>query len=338
MVARSRYLVLPENRLAYESAVAVRDGRGADCVVVAGPVGAGKSSLVRAVFGGGEALSVRGRRGKAKRPTTVVQTAADWATATSESVREGNPADVAAAFLVPRVLVVEDVESIVGRQAQTNGDRLSDLLDARRERGLATVLTAAAEPGPGLGLPPRVTDRLQGGLVAALDPLSEESRIRLASHVAERRALRIASEQLASVADLLGQSPAEVEAAVEQLEKLTIRRRTDVDEALLTDFRRRNRPQTPSMSVIAREVAKEFSAKVSDIRSAGRTQAVVLPRQTAMFLARTMAGEPYQSIGRYFGGRNHSTVVHSVKRVERLLDDNAELASRVSSIRASLSS
>ena len=158
----------------------------------------------------------------------------------------------------------------------------------------------------------------------------------MAVRMAEARGFPLTEDHAAAMAGVLGDTAGAIRDDVAVFEKLLVDRGRAVDDSVVTEFVRRRTAAKPSIPVIARVVAREYSARVSDLRAGGRSSAVVLPRQAAMFLARTVAGEPYQAIGDYFGKRNHSTVVHSVKRIEKLMAEGDERVGRIREIRETL--
>ena len=96
--------------------------------------------------------------------------------------------------------------------------------------------------------------------------------------------------------------------------------------------------ETPALAlaVIAHEVADAFQVTLTGLRSASRQQALLLPRQCAMFLARELTAGNLADIGRFFGGRDHSTVVHSCQRLKELLEQDPDLRSNLNQIRHAL--
>jgi chromosomal replication initiator protein len=93
----------------------------------------------------------------------------------------------------------------------------------------------------------------------------------------------------------------------------------------------------PTMADVLRATARHFGLDGSDLTSKGRRQELVAPRQIAMYLIRDLTSHSFPEIGEFFGGRDHSTVLYAVKKIQERLDDDAELAKTVAEVRASLS-
>jgi chromosomal replication initiator protein len=87
---------------------------------------------------------------------------------------------------------------------------------------------------------------------------------------------------------------------------------------------------------IAREVARQFGVALRTLRSTSRTSSALVPRQAAMFLSRELTSAPYSTIGEYFSGRSHSTVVHACRRFEELLENDSRLSAMAETVRRNL--
>ena len=332
----SRFTVVPENRLAFEAARdAFADPRAAAArcggvATLCGPAGSGQSTIVGMFWAKASAGPPTARRGIAR------TSAAKWASEFAAADRDGKPADWAERPVASKLWVVEGVEWFRGSRRTAAATRFAAAVDRVSGRGGMVLLTAASETG---GLPrvgPRLSDRMAGGLVAAIMPLSSESRATLLRRFAESRGMAVSKDHASALMPALGLTAGEVQADAEAFERLVVGCGGDVTDDAVNEFVRRRSAPKPTTAAIARLVAREFSARVTDLRASGRSSGVVLPRQAAMFLARTVAGEPYKAIGQYFGNRNHSTVVHAVKRVERLLADGDERLAPLAAVRAEL--
>jgi chromosomal replication initiator protein len=126
---------------------------------------------------------------------------------------------------------------------------------------------------------------------------------------------------------------------VTRLAQFAAQRNASIDVSLAASLLRHEpEQQMARMAQIAKEVARQFGVTLRVLRSQSRNAGNVLPRQAAMFLSRELTGAPYAEIGRYFNGRNHSTVVHACQRFQTLLDHDARVASLVENARDRLPS
>ena len=336
-MASSRYVVLSENRTAFDAVTEAFtrprafSRRCGGLLLISGPSDCGKSTLVNRQWA---SVVATGRSGRG--PTPLRMTAARFAEMQKKAECDGTLVTWLAKLAASPLILLEAVHTLGGRSNLNATAQLEALLDQVRERG-GLVVATLDRPSRHAVISERLADRLSSGVSTAIEKLSVATRAVVAQYFADRLGVPLSGEAASRLALKLGETVGEVEKDVTALQQLTASRPDSSVEVIVDEFCRRRAVQAPTISMIAKAVAREFSARVGDLRASGRSQAVVLPRQTAMFLARTVGGEPYQAIGDYFGKRNHSTVVHSVKRIERLLDDGDELAGRISAIHAQLS-
>jgi len=91
-----------------------------------------------------------------------------------------------------------------------------------------------------------------------------------------------------------------------------------------------------SVEEIVKKVSLHFNIKVSDIKSAKRLKAVVLPRQIAMYISRQLTSSSYPEIGDRFGGKDHSTIIHAIRKIEKLMEEDFQLKSTIENLKKEL--
>lgn len=323
------FVLLPENQAVYETVSRVlRVSRRANAslaqpLTICGPAGCGKTALLR-------------KLGQSSKPSSawLLQSGVDWADDYRRADRDGATAEWQQKQAKLTTLILDGIDA-VARKGNVS-EQLCAVIDDVIGRGGVVILTMSSMPGRRPGFSPRLADRIRGGTTLALGALSHESSAKLLQRFANARQMPAERAALQRLAAVVPGNPGELQRVIAELEKLTIRRGSGITTAVAGEYLRRTHGEKLTLPQITKAVAKEFSAKVSDLRAPGRSQSVVVPRQTAMFLAREIAGEQYQAIGDYFGRRNHSTVLHSVRKVEQMLDDSPEYASRVLQIREEL--
>ena len=239
------------------------------------------------------------------------------------------------------LLIFDDAQFLQGRSIQAEfGHALNALLDAGRE-----VIVAADRPPNDLeSLDERVRSRLSVGLCVEIGTLDEPLRLKiLEARVAAARALQPAFEisptVLAYVARSIRSNGRDLEGAVNRLlahgtmtgAGLTV----ETAEIAIRDLIRAHDPKRVKIEDIQKLVASHYSVSRADILSSRRTAVVVKPRQVAMFLAKTLTMRSLPEIGRRFGGRDHTTVLHAVRKIDALsqsdgtLRDELELLKRM---------
>ena len=229
------------------------------------------------------------------------------------------------------LLIFDDAQFLQGKAIQAEfGHALNALLDAGRE-----VIVAADRPPNDLeSLDERVRSRLSVGLCVEIGALDEPLRLKiLEARVAAARAaephFEVSPAVLAFVARSIRSNGRDLEGAVNRLRAhctptsppLTV----EAAEAAIRDLIRTHEPKRVKIEDIQKLVASHYSVSRADILSSRRTAAVVKPRQVAMFLAKVLTPRSLPEIGRRFGGRDHTTVLHAVRKIEALLQNDRSL-------------
>jgi chromosomal replication initiator protein len=320
------FLVLPENRMAYTAAMQVLKA-GAGCtspaLTVSGPSGVGKSHLVqqfvRAAYSAGSAV--------------VVQIAAsEFAAGWEDAVRRKQMQEFHDAHANIDCLACEDLHAIRSKPGAQQA--LVSLMDVLLPQGGRVLLSCRRPPGEVPGLSRRLIDRCHGGVCVSLDPPDRASRVKLLQLFADEQQALLPPDVVNLLADSGWQLPRELQGLVSRLVQSAGRRQSAIDlplaAALLRDEPQR---QAGRVDAIATEVARQFGVALHLMRSQSRHASHVVPRQAAMYLSRELSGTPYAEIGRYFDGRNHSTVVHACQRFQTLLEGDQRVASLVENVR-----
>jgi chromosomal replication initiator protein len=193
-------------------------------------------------------------------------------------------------------------------------------------------------PGELESLDERVRSRLAGGLVVEIGPLDEELRLkilsaRLATLSTVHPTFHVSPEVAAYVAHVIVTNGRDLDGAANRLLAhstlsgaiLTI----ETAEAAIRDLVRLREPRRVKIEDIQKLVAARYNVSRADILSERRTAAVVKPRQIAMYLSKSLTLRSLPEIGRRFGGRDHTTVLHAVRKIEKALTDDRVLTEEV---------
>jgi len=240
------------------------------------------------------------------------------------------------------VLVIDDLQFLQGKSTQAEFcHTLNALIDAGRQ----VVIASDRPPSDLESLDDRVRSRLAGGLVVEMGALGEELRLEiLKARVAAARAhhptFDVPLPVLSYIAKTVTHNGRDLEGALNRLlahSKLTGHAVTlEMAEREVRDLIRPQDPKRVKIEDIQRVVARQYNVSRSDLLSSRRTANVVRPRQVAMYLAKTLTLRSLPEIGRRFGGRDHTTVLHAVRKIEGLVGNDVALAEEIEVLKRQL--
>ncbi len=322
------WVPLAENeaaRLAVERVADCVCGRGPRRTInplfLYGPAGTGKSHLVSALLSDvtGRAPDLQVARLAAGDVESLLRSDAD-----REDLKAARQADL---------LVVEDVQHLPARVEET----FVHLMDRGLSRGQQLVFTALGGPAQLAHLPARVASRLGSGLVVGLGPLSPHSRRTFLQDRLHRRGLKVGPDAIDWLADHVPGSVRQLEGAVARLASLTPLPGQPLGvERIAEHFDVEASAGRPTVERIAQRVGRYFQVEPRQLQARSRSRGVLLPRQVGMYLARQLTELSLQQIGSYFGGRDHSTVLHACRKVEQALASDIRLSGAVRQLHADL--
>lgn len=288
-------------------------------------VGLGKTHLLHAIAGAAEA---GGRR-------VLYLTAEKFMFGFVSALRAQTALAFKETLRAIDMLVIDDVQFLQGKQVSAEfGHTLNALIDGGRQ-----VVVAADRPPTELeSLDDRLRSRLAGGLAVEMGALDEELRLQILKNRIHAAAecnpgFDVPPSVLAYVARTVTANGRDLDGAVNRLlahNTLTATPVTlEMAEQALRDLVRNREPKRVKIEDIQRIVARHYNVSRADILSARRTATVVRPRQVAMYLAKVLTLRSLPEIGRRFGGRDHTTVLHAVRKIDGLIGRDNALAEDV---------
>ena len=240
------------------------------------------------------------------------------------------------------VLMIDDLQFLQGRSTQAEFcHTLNALIDAGRQ----VVIASDRPPADLESLDDRVRSRLAGGLVVEIGSLGEELRLeilksRIAAACIHHPGFEVPAAVLAFIAKSVTHNGRDLEGAVNRLlahSKLTGQSVTlEMAEREMRDLIRPAEPKRVRIEDIQRVVARQYNVSRADLLSSRRTANVVRPRQVAMYLAKVLTLRSLPEIGRRFGGRDHTTVLHAVRKIENLAGSDSALAEEIELLKRQL--
>jgi chromosomal replication initiator protein len=333
------FIVGPANRMAHAGAVQVAEtvfaeSRGFNPLFLHSGVGHGKSHLLHAI-----AWEVRRRTPHAK---VLYLTAERFRFTFVEALRAQDAMAFKDRFRSIDMLLIDDLEFMTGEKTELEFDHIINML---LDSGRQLVVASARPPAQLTRLNDRMRSRLQRGLVTEIGAMDRELRVRiLQRRVQEKRAadpsFEIPREVVDMLADKLTESGRELEGAVNRLyaqwQLMRTPVTTDVAEGLLRDLVASGEPRRIRIEDILKIVSRHYGVSKNDILSERRHRSVVWPRQIGMYLAKQMTARSLPEIGRRFGNRDHTTVLHAIRKIEGQLTANAQLKDEIEDLKKQL--
>jgi chromosomal replication initiator protein len=243
------------------------------------------------------------------------------------------------------LLLIDDVQFLKGKESTQ--EEFFHTFNALYEAGRQIILTSDRPPSEIPGLEARLVSRFQWGMVADIDLPDLEHRIAILRNKAllDHLEMTIPEDVIRFIAEHVRSSVRELEGSIiKLLAYASLKHREITVDVAREALRDKLRPGESNGSgatglnteTIQQAVAREWGVTPEGLRSKTRTKALTAPRQVAMFLMRELLGLQLVEIGAAFGGRDHSTVIHSLERVAGSLNEEPSFAQRVGKLRAML--
>ena len=237
------------------------------------------------------------------------------------------------------LLMIDDVQFIIGKESTQ--EEFFHTFNALTDKNRQIVISADKSPSDLEGLEERLRSRLGSGLVADIHPTTYELRLSIIEAKIEKYNIGLPKDVMEFLAHKITTSIRELEGALTRLAAhVTLVGRTvnlEIAEDLLQDLLRASDRRT-TIDQIQKKVAEHFNVKISDMHSARRSRTIARPRQIAMFLAKNLTTRSLPEIGRKFGGRDHTTVIHAIKKVKELVKIDSSLSEDIEILTRSLQS
>ena len=338
------FVIGKSNELAYAAADAVAQapGRVYNPLFIYGATGLGKTHLMQAVAH--EILR--------HAPTTRIlyigteQFTNEYVAA----IQSRTTQDFRRRFRESDLLLVDDIHFLKGKEATQ--EEFFHTFNALYEAGRQIIMTSDRSPAEIPGIEARLVSRFQWGMVADIESPDLEHRIAILQHKSQVDHLEqtIPDTVIRFIAEHVRSSVRELEGSVIKLLAYASLKHRDVtidlarealrDKLRLTDTNASDSPANTTLSIqaIQKAVAQEWGITPDGLKSKTRTKPLTVPRQAAMLLCRELLGLQLVEIGNAFGGRDHSTVIHSIERATQLSETDSSFQQRLNKVRIKLQS
>lgn len=237
------------------------------------------------------------------------------------------------------VLMIDDFQFISGKESTQ--EEFFHTFNALIDRNRQVIISADKSPTDLQGVEERLRSRLGWGLVADIHPTTYELRLGILQSKAEKVGVDIPLKVLEFLAHKISSNVRELEGGMNRIvaHSTLVGREITLEstQEVLHDLLRAN-DRRVTVEEIQKQVAGHYNIRLTDMHSARRARAIARPRQVAMYLSKKLTPRSLPEIGRKFGGRDHTTVMHAVKRVEELRIVDQQFAEDVDLLRRMLES
>ena len=319
------FLYGPENRL--PAAVITQlgtDGRYSP-IFLCGASGTGKSHLAGALASS-HAGAVCMQAADFAREHSAAITKSDYAAAVDESIDLGR-------WPSAQLFILEDLTELTGHAAAM--DELTHLLDALEIREVPVLITSRLPLTEIKGLPAGLRSRLAGGLIVNLATPAQQARTAILRRLAATRKTAIKPDAIQLLAERLNVTAVELGSALIQLESTAAK--NPIDSGRVQAFLdARQLKSRPTLKQICAAVAKVYGVKSAALYGASRHRQIALARSVAIYLGRVTMGLSLQALGQHFGGRDHTTALHSYRNISCRIITDQQLSAVVTAIQQQL--
>ncbi len=327
-----RFVVGNSNKFAHAAAMAVaeRPAESYNPLFIYGESGLGKTHLLYAI-----AHTIHNAHPDYK----IVYIRGDaFTNELIRAIREGKNQEFRDKYRSADVFLMDDVQFIAGRDSTQ--EEMFHTFNNLYEEKKQIVFTSDRPPKEMLRLEDRLKTRFEWGLLADIQPPDYETRVAIIKNKAIRMGVELPEEVLTYVAENITSNVRQIEGTVNKILAFRDLLGSNVDAKAVTravrDMFKDTTDILPSADVIIEEVCKFYNIEEEALRGQSRTKETSQARQIAMYLIRSMTKLSLKDIGKEFQNRDHTTVIHSIERIEKLSKSNPEIAEVVKDIRSNV--
>lgn len=327
------YVVGSSNRFAHAASLAVAEHPGLQVnnpFFVHGGVGLGKTHLMHAI--GHRALEIQPDL------TIIYASSEAFTNDVINAIRSGRMEEFRTRYRSIDILMIDDVQFIAGKDSTQ--EEFFHTFNALYQNGKQIVITSDKPPKSIAALEERMRSRFNGGLVADVQSPDYEMRTAIIRSKADEFGIRIGDDIIEYIASKDQTNIRELEGALNKILMMAhlYNRPLSLQLAMeaLTDATMTGNRGTINTTQVIAAVEAYFNVSEKDLIGRQRKREIVMPRQIAMFLMREATESSLVDIGRALGGRDHTTVLHGVEKIEQLLETDTQLRTQVMSIRETL--
>ena len=326
----TNFIVGKPNELAFAAAIRVAESKKVpfNPLFLYGGVGLGKTHLMHAI-----AHEIK-RRNPERR--VIYLSAEKFMYHFIKALRFKDTVAFKEQFRTVDVLMIDDVQFISGKDSTQ--EEFFHTFNALVDQNRQLIISADKSPQDLEGIEERMRSRLGWGLVADIHPLNYELRLSILQAKEEKLQVNVPQNVLEFLAHKITTNVRELEGALNRISAFSSLVGKEINIEMTHDLLRdllRSSQKKVNIEQIQKKVSEHFNVKMSDMSSARRSRTIARPRQIAMYLSKNLTSRSLPEIGRRFGNRDHTTVIHAVRKVEELrnkdlsFDEDVELLIRM---------
>jgi len=226
------------------------------------------------------------------------------------------------------ILLIDDIQFIAGKESTQEEffHTFNALYDAHKQ----VVISSDRPPKDIPGLEERLISRFEWGLVTDIQPPDLETRVAILKKKAEREIVRVPDDVIFFIAEKIRSNIRELEGSLIRVVAYSLLTNNPISISIAAEVLKDAIKEDAFIKVITVEkiqktIADNFDIKVSDIKKGGRSKVIAYPRHLAMYLSRELTNHSLSEIGEFFGGRDHTTVLHAYEKIKKLSTNDYKL-------------
>ncbi len=319
------------SRMTYAACLAVAEKPATvyNPLFIYGGVGLGKTHLMQAI---GHHIIASSNRTKIHYSSTeMFMNELIWA------IRQGKSHEFRAKYRTVDILLIDDIQFLAGKESTQ--EEFFHTFNSLHGANKQVVVTSDRPPKEIPTLEERLVSRFEWGLISDIQPPDYETRLAILRKKAERENHLIPDDVLCFIADNVKSNIRELEGSLVKLvvhasvhrKEMTIDKARDILKDLI-----KHEPKKINIALIQKVVSQHFRVPVDAMKSKVRTAAYAFPRQVAIYLSRELTRCSLTQIGRQFGGRDHTTMIHACQKIAEKMNDDVSLKTTVEQLRREL--
>ena len=326
------FVVGSNNKLAHSAALAVAESPGEvyNPLYIYGGAGLGKTHLMHSV---GHFILEKNPKMK-----VLYVTSENFTNEVINCIRSGDALkmnNMREKYRTVDILMIDDIQFIIGKESTQ--EEFFHTFNTLHSAGKQIILSSDKPPKDMETLEERFRSRFEWGLIADIQPPDYETRMAILRKNAENYSKEIDDEVLRYIADNIKSNIRELEGALNKIIAFSKLNNVDINldyaEEALKDVIYPDKQKDITPALIIEVVAEHFGVDPEDITSKKRNSEFVQPRQVVMYLCRTLTATPLQSIAKILGKKDHTTVIHGIKKISEEMETNEDLLNKVEVIR-----